>query len=107
MPAATDQLFNSASAWFDLSAVAAAAVAAVTIGVAVLLQGALHMQEQLGWPVIPVTIRGAYELFPLKWNVNECGRVRAAKGSGFTSLYPLLMCPMIHLDTRFFWKFCP
>lgn len=34
------------------------------------------MQEQLHWPVIPVTIRGAYELFPLKWNVNQCGKVR-------------------------------
>lgn len=41
-----------------------------------LCQGALHMQEQLGWPVIPVTIRGGYELFPLKWNVNQCGKVR-------------------------------
>ncbi|CAN0465528.1 unnamed protein product, partial [Hapterophycus canaliculatus] len=28
-------------------------------------QGALHMQEQLQCPVIPVTIRGGYELFPL------------------------------------------
>ncbi|CAM9773780.1 unnamed protein product, partial [Ectocarpus sp. 6 AP-2014] len=34
-----------------------------------------HMQEQLQWPVIPVTIHGAYELFPLKWNVNQCGKV--------------------------------
>ncbi|CAM9239422.1 unnamed protein product [Ectocarpus fasciculatus] len=37
--------------------------------------GAFHMQEQLQWPVIPVTIHGAYELFPLKWNVNQCGKV--------------------------------
>lgn len=33
------------------------------------------MQEQLQWPVIPVTIHGAYELFPLTWNVNQCGKV--------------------------------
>ncbi|CAB1118798.1 unnamed protein product [Ectocarpus sp. CCAP 1310/34] len=38
------------------------------------VQGAFHMQEQLQWPVIPVTIHGAYELFPLKWNVNQCGK---------------------------------
>ncbi|CAN0126590.1 unnamed protein product [Ectocarpus sp. 12 AP-2014] len=38
-------------------------------------KGAFHMQEQLQWPVIPVTIHGAYELFPLKWNVNQCGKV--------------------------------
>lgn len=40
------------------------------------LQGGLHMQEQLQWPVIPVTIRGAYELFPLASYYNQCGRVR-------------------------------
>ena len=33
------------------------------------------MQEQLQWPVIPVTIHGAYELFPIKTYFNECGRV--------------------------------
>lgn len=38
-------------------------------------RGAMHMQEQLQWPVIPVTIRGAYELFPLKSYSNQCGKV--------------------------------
>eukprot|EP00904_Undaria_pinnatifida_P004876 jgi/Undpi1/1518/HiC_scaffold_11.g04908.m1 len=38
-------------------------------------KGALHMQEQLQWPVVPVTIRGACELFPLKSYFNECGKV--------------------------------
>ena len=33
------------------------------------------MQEQLQWPVVPVTIRGACELFPLKSYFNECGKV--------------------------------
>lgn len=39
------------------------------------------MQEQLQWPVIPVTIRGAYELFPLKWFFNQCGKVSNTRSS--------------------------
>lgn len=34
------------------------------------------MQEQLQWPVIPITIRGACELFPLKAFFNQSGWVR-------------------------------
>ncbi|CAM9227805.1 unnamed protein product [Choristocarpus tenellus] len=38
-------------------------------------KGGLHMQEQLQWPIIPVTIRGAFELMPPKWWGNLTGNV--------------------------------
>lgn len=47
----------------------------VSLSLLRLSQGALHMQEQLQWPVIPVTIRGAYELFPNRSYYNQCGKV--------------------------------
>lgn len=57
------------------------------------------MQEQLQWPVVPVTIRGAYELFPLKSYFNDCGKVtcRGARLFGLgSSGIALTLCSLAH-----------
>ena len=40
-------------------------------------KGVFHIQEQLGTPIIPLVIYGAWDLYPVGSWVNQCGRVSA------------------------------